>query len=85
MGFKEESLKRTQVWVAILAGIVTFIVGAYNVKNIFFPKKETILVVTAPPVSSPSPIRSAVEDIGASWIKKWGTPKDQTSTNSDLH
>ena len=74
---QEKILQRTQVWVAILAGIVTFIVGAYNTKNIFFPKKE----VASPTVTSsraPSPIRSAVEDVGADWIKKLGKPKSST-------
>lgn len=77
MSSQEGFLKRTQVWIAILAGLVTFIVGAYNAKNIFFPKKEIpvkeIPVVVSKP--NPSPIRSAVEDVGATWIKKWGTPK----------
>ena len=69
-------LQRTQILVGILAGTVTFIVGAYQTKNIFFPKKEAPPTVTSSP--KPSPIRSAVEDVGAEWIRKWG--KSESST-----
>ncbi len=67
------NLQRTQIWIAILAGTVTFVVGAYNIKTIFFPKKEVTPTVTFAPDSNP--IRSAVEDVGAEWIKKLGQPK----------
>ena len=35
----DKVLKRTQMWVAVLAGFCTLVVGAYNAKNIFFTKK----------------------------------------------
>ena len=69
-------LKQAQVWVAILAGLVTFIVGAYNTKNIFFSKKEPEVVVPEKP--KPDPIRSSIEEVGATWIKKMGMPKTQS-------
>ena len=74
---QEKILQRAQVWVAILAGTVTFIIGAYNTKNIFFPKKEESPTVTSS--RDPSPVRSAVEDVGAEWIRKLGRPQSSTS------
>jgi hypothetical protein len=35
----ERFLKKAQMWLAVLVGLVTFIVGAYNAKNMFFSKK----------------------------------------------
>ena len=70
------NLQRTQLWIALLAGTVTFIVGAYQAKNIFFPKKEVTPVVTSSRDSNP--IRSAIEDVSAEWIKKWGKPQSST-------
>ena len=83
MTLPDKTLQKIQLWVAILAGTVTFIVGAYQTKNIFFPKKEVSPAVTPSPNSSP--IRSAVEDVGAEWIKKWGKPKSSTGNELNLH
>lgn len=72
----EKILKKLQLWIAVLAGITTLIVGIYNVKNIFAPKEEPKPVVVekeAPVV--PEKIRSAVEEVGASWIKKLAAEK----------
>ncbi len=71
----EAVLKKVQLWVAILAGLTTLIVGAYNVKNIFARKEEPKPepVRTSAPVVSDK-IRSAVEEVGAEWIKKLGSP-----------
>ena len=141
----EKILKQTQILIAILAGLVTFIVGAYNVKGFVFSKKgpgavsvlvrtengqpasnasieitkiqggvvassntgldgkyeqpklepgnyslkitkakfqaETFLFSIEPAhtteldlklKSAPNSIRSSVEEVGASWIKKFG-------------
>ena len=66
-------LKRIQITVAILAGLATLILGIYNVKKNIFSKKDSVetpqVVVQRP---QESPIKSALEDAGASWIKKLG-------------
>ena len=69
-------LKRIQITIAILAGLATLIIGIYNVKNIFSKKEpvETPPVVAQRPPESP--IKSALEDVGASWIKKLGKTTD---------
>lgn len=77
------NLQRAQLWIALLAGTVTFIVGAYQTKNIFFPKKEVSPAVTSSRDSSP--IRSAVEDVGAEWIKKWAKPESSTGNELNPH
>jgi len=66
------NLQRAQLWIALLAGTATLIVGAYQIKNIFFPKEVVSPAVTPSP---PNPIRSAIEDVSAEWIKKWGKPE----------
>ena len=69
-------LKRIQITIAILAGLATLIIGIYNVKNIFSkknPAETPPAVVQRPPES---PIKSALEDVGASWIKKIGKTAD---------
>ena len=69
-------LKRTQITIAILAGLATLIIGIYNVKNIFSKKEPAApppVVAQRPPES---PIKSALEDAGASWIKKLGKAAD---------
>ena len=64
-------LKRIQVIIAILGGLTAVILGAYNINKAFFSKKEAApVVVTQQPQDSP--IKSALEDVGASWIKKIG-------------
>ena len=70
-------LKRIQITIAILAGLATLILGVYNVKKNVFSKKESAetppVVASRPP---DSPIKSALEDVGASWIKKLGKTTD---------
>ena len=73
MAIPEKNLQKIQLWIAILAGTVTFLVGAYNLKKILYPKPEVKPVETSS--VEPNPIRSAVEDVGAEWIKKWGKPE----------
>ncbi len=70
-------LKRVQVIVAILGGVAALILGIYNVKKDVFTKKSA----EPPPAPvavqrSDSPIKSALEDVGASWIKKLGKASD---------
>ncbi len=66
-------LKRVQIIVAILGGLAALTLGIYNVKKDIFSKKEP----EKPPAavvqkSEGSPIKSALEDVGVSWIKKLG-------------
>lgn len=67
-------LKRMQITVAILAGITTLILGIYNVKkNVFSknnPEETSVKAVQTPPPQSPEKIRSALDEVGATWIKK---------------
>ena len=66
-------LKRIQVIIAILGELAALILGIYNVKKDVLSKKkpeETPRVVAQSPEKSP--IKSALEDVGASWIKKLG-------------
>ncbi|MBI4432292.1 MAG: hypothetical protein HY592_02265 [Candidatus Omnitrophica bacterium] len=80
-------LKRVQITIAILAGLATLIVGAYNIKKTLFTKEnpEPVLSVRTPeppPAQSVSPLRSALEETGASWIKKLGeVPSKSDSKN----
>jgi hypothetical protein len=69
-------LKRIQITIAILAGLATLILGVYNVKKTVFAKPEPM---KPPPLVQPnpdSPIKSALEEAGASWIKKLGKAKE---------
>ena len=69
-------LKRTQITIAILAGLATLILGIYNVKKNIFSKEDSqapASIVAQKPEASP--LKSALEETGAAWIKKLGTPK----------
>ena len=76
MPLPDNKLQRIQLWVAIMAGVATFIVAAYNIKNIFFSKKEEPAVSS--PKSEPDPVGSAIKEVGAEWIKKLGKPKSES-------
>lgn len=65
---EEQILKKANLWIAVLAGLTTLIVGAYNIKNIFFKKEPAPVKVVER--DSSSAIREAVEEVGASWIKE---------------
>ena len=71
-------LKRVQVIIAILGGLAALILGIYNVKKDVLSKKNP---ETPPPVivqkNADSPIKSALEDVGASWIKKLGKAEEK--------
>ena len=79
-------LKRIQILLAIIAGIITVILGAYNIKKNLFSKDQPEAVVVAPPPqveSVPRPgakLQSALEDAGVSWIQN--LKKTKTDTNS---
>ncbi len=70
---QEELLKKIHLWVAVLAALTTFIVGAYNVKNIFFTKKQPEPVRVER--SSSSALREAAEEVGAFWLKELAARK----------
>ncbi len=36
----DKVLKRVHLWVAILGGVITLLIGVYNFRNIFFPHRE---------------------------------------------
>ena len=60
-------LKRIQIILAILGSLTAVAVGAYNVKKAYFEKP-------APPPPPPPPaqsdkLKSALEDVGASWLQ----------------
>ena len=68
-------LKRVQVTVAILGGLATLISGAYNIKKNLFSKEQApeikpVVVLQQAPPAKESPIKAALEDAGASWIRK---------------
>ncbi len=59
----EKILKRTQLWLAVLAGLVTFIIGAYNIKNVVFAKKGPGTVAIAVQAENGQPIPKATIEI----------------------
>lgn len=77
-------LKRIQITIAILAGLATLILGVYNINKTFFAKPEPApaAVPVAPTVHEPKPgdqLRGALEEAGASWIKKKLGSSESTS------
>ena len=80
-------LKRIQIVLAIIAGVITVILGVYNVKKNLFTKEQPVAVTPAPaPVESQTrpgtKIKSALEDVGASWLqslKKSASDKNSAS------
>ncbi len=81
-------LRRVQVSIAILAGLATLILGVYNVKKTFFSANEpeeapySAPAVIVQPELAPdktSPIKSALEDVGASWIKSLSKNSSQNA------
>ena len=61
-------LKRVNITIAIVGGLLAVAVGAYNVKKSYFEKPAP---PPPPPVTSQqdSKLRSALEDVGASWLE----------------
>lgn len=76
-------LKRVQVAIAILAGLASLVLGVYGINKAFFSPKEEpekIVVVQQAPAAAPGDqIRSALDDVGATWIKKLGKPESSES------
>lgn len=72
------TLKRIQATIAILAGIATLVLGVYNIKR-------TVFAPHVPETASrpaAHPIRAAVEEVGASWIKDFGRPRNRSDATS---
>lgn len=67
-------LKRIQLVVAIAVGMTGLIVGIYNVRKVMKPEPPP------PPPAQQAPVggevRSALEEAGASWIRKFGKAKE---------
>lgn len=78
----EQSLKRFQLWLAIVVGVISFAVAAHNFKNIYLKKPSTQETVPPAVQSAPSPLRTAIEEVGASWIKKIGSPRNEIPQNT---
>lgn len=60
LGSKHDKvLKRVHLWIAVLGGIVTLLIGLYNFKSIFFPDKtpdKPAIQASAPQETKTSPI-----------------------------
>ena len=59
-------LKRVNITIAIIGGLLAVAVGVYNVKKSYFQKSE---LPPPPPPAQSDKIRSALEDVGASWLQ----------------
>ena len=59
-------LKRVNITIAIIGGLLAVAVGVYNVKKSYFQKTE---LPPPPPPAQSDKIRSALEDVGASWLQ----------------
>ena len=59
-------LKRINVILAILGGLAAVAVGFYNVKKAYFDKP---VPPPSPPPAQSDKIKSALEDVGASWLQ----------------
>ena len=67
-------LKRVQIVLAIGVAITGLIVGIFNVKKAAKPEPPPAPVVQQAPAGGQ--LRSALEDAGASWIRKIGKAKE---------
>ena len=59
-------LKRIQIILAILGSLTAVAVGVYNVKKAYFEKPAP---PPPPPPAQSDKIRSALEDVGSSWLQ----------------
>ena len=59
-------LKRVNITVAILGGVLAVAVGIYNVKKAYFEKPAP---PPPPPPAQSDKLRSTLEDVGASWLQ----------------
>jgi len=59
-------LRKIQISLAILASLLAVAVGVYNVKKTYFEKPAP---PPPPPPAQSDKLRSALEDVGASWLQ----------------
>ena len=59
-------LKRVNITIAILGGLLAVAVGFYNVRKAYFEKPAP---PPPPPPAQSDKLRSAIEDVGASWLQ----------------
>ncbi len=59
-------LKRINITVAIVAGLLAVAVGVYNVRKSYFEKPAP---PPPPPPAQSDKLRSTLEDVGASWLQ----------------
>ena len=59
-------LKRINLVIAILGGLIAVAVGFYNVKKTYFEKPAP---PPPPPPAQSDKLRSALEDVGSSWLQ----------------
>ena len=57
-------LRRVQLALAILGSLIALVIGGYNLKKTFFEKPAP-----PPPPAQSDKIRSALEDVSASWLQ----------------
>ena len=60
-------LKRIHIALAILGSLIALIIGGYNLKKTMFEKPAP--PPPPPPPAESSKLRSALEDVGASWLE----------------
>ena len=76
---QEKTLKKLQLWIAVFAGLATFIVGAYNIKNIVLSKKGPGAVLIQVSDENGQPIPSAgvqIEQVQGGVIASTSTSAD---------
>ena len=66
-------LKRVNITIAILGGLLAVAVGVYNFKKAYFEKPAP---PPPPPPAQSDKIKSALEDVGASWLQKLKNKND---------
>ena len=59
-------LKRINITVAIVGGLLAVAVGVYNVRKSYFEKPAP---PPPPPPAQSDKLRSTLEDVGASWLE----------------
>ena len=69
-------LKRVQIIIAIVGGIIGVLIGIYNFKKAVKSEPPPAPVVVQQTAPAGGEIRSALEDAGASWIRKLAKAKE---------
>ena len=70
-------MKRINLIIAILGGIAALAVGVYNVKKSYFEKPVEVVAPPPPQQQQPDKLRSALEDVGASWLETLKKKQEQ--------